>query len=68
MEKYNICKFNSNRSSDLICENFVYESNLAQSAGVRASNYVINMVINGEGTLAVDGKAILSLQEQYFLY
>ena len=57
MEKYNICKFNSNRSSDLICENFVYESNLAQSAGVRASNYVINIVINGEGTLAVDGKS-----------
>ncbi len=57
MEKYNICKFNSNRSSDLVCENFIYESNLAQSAGVRAENYVINIVINGDGTLNVNGKS-----------
>ena len=57
MKNTNICKFNTNRSSDLICENFIYEANLAQEKELKASNYVINVVTCGEGRLNVNGKS-----------
>lgn len=50
----NICRFNSNRSSDLICEHFIYEANKAQAEDVKTDNHVINIIIKGEGTLRVN--------------
>lgn len=52
----NICKFNTNRSSDLVCENFIYETNKTQSEPVKTENHVMNIVIKGEGTLRVKDK------------
>ena len=47
--------FNPNRSSDLICENFILETDKVQSVPVTARNYVINIVIKGSGFLNVKG-------------
>ena len=57
----NICKFTETRSSDLICTDFVYELDRAQSTGSTAQQYVLGMVDKGTGVLSCEGRA-LSLQ------
>ena len=56
MEKQNICKFNFNRSSDLICTNFVHERNESQHEESIAKSHGLYVVINGSGTLSVQEK------------
>lgn len=51
----NICKFNPSRSSDLICENFILETDNTQSVPVSAESYVMNIVVKGSGSLNVKG-------------
>ncbi len=50
MKNSNICKFNQIRSGDLICENFIYESEDAQKETLTAKNFVMNLVCEGKGT------------------
>ena len=52
----NVCKFNLNRSSDLICLNFVREKNEIQKNELVSEQYVINIVINGSGILKRNGE------------
>ncbi len=47
----NICKLNLNRSSDLICRNFVLETGAAHAVPVQYEYYLLGIVINGEGVL-----------------
>ena len=54
-QRDNVCKFNFNRSSDLICLNFIKEANNSQSQKKTASENSINLVISGNGTLFVNG-------------
>ena len=56
MDTRNICKFNFNQSSDLVCLNIVYESTDCQSVPRTAENHIINLVAKGEGTLFCGGK------------
>ncbi len=51
MEVNNICKFNLNRSSDLICLNFIYETQNNQSELRKADNCFIGLAVKGEGEL-----------------
>lgn len=55
MDTHNICKFNFNQSSDLVCLNIVYESTDCQSVPHTAENHIINLVAKGEGTLFCGG-------------
>lgn len=55
MKNSNICRFNPSRSSDLICEHFIFETNKAQSEPVTASGHVMNIVIKGNGILRTKG-------------
>jgi len=52
----NICKFNPSRSSDLICENFIFETDKTQACSVTAQSYVMNITVKGKGFLNVNGK------------
>ena len=56
MDTHNICKFNFNQSSDLVCLNIVYESTDCQSVPHTAENHIINLVAKGEGTLFCGGR------------
>jgi len=56
MENLNICKFNFNQSSDLVCHNFIYESTDCQSVSRTAENHIINLVTKGKGRLLCGGK------------
>lgn len=51
----NVCKFNFNRSSDLICLNFVRESHGSQADMRRAECHAINLVVHGSGILTKNG-------------
>ncbi len=53
----NICKFTENRSSDLICTDFVYELDRAQATGSTAREFVLGMADHGTGVLSCEGKA-----------
>ena len=55
MERGNVCKFNFNRSSDLICLNFVRESEASQAEPRVAEHYSINLVEGGSGVLIRNG-------------
>lgn len=55
MKSDNICKFNPYRSSDLICLNFVKESNNTQKNIRSSEHYSINLVLDGKGTFVCDG-------------
>lgn len=50
MKNSNICKFNQSRSGDLICENFIFESEDAQKETLITNNFVLNLVCEGKGT------------------
>lgn len=56
MEK-NICKFNQDKSSDLICTDFVYELAQAQATGSTAHQYVLGMTDKGTGELSCEGRS-----------
>lgn len=56
MENTNICKFNFNRSSDLICVNFIYETDNTQATPSRAERHAIGLVVDGTGTLTCGGQ------------
>ena len=51
----NICKFNQNRSSDLICQNFIYETKNLQSGRTKSAKYCLTLVTSGSGALLSDG-------------
>lgn len=52
----NVCKFSINRSSDLICESFVYETRASQRNTARAKFNYICLVADGDGALTVNGR------------
>ncbi len=56
MKVENICKFNPYRSSDLICENFIYEVGNGLEKDRVVEHHVIYLVISGEGEACVDGE------------
>ena len=55
MERNNICKFNFNRSSDIICLNFIKETNNSQSERKTAADNSIHLVMSGSGVFYVNG-------------
>ena len=54
MQKNNICKFSEIKSSDLICTEFVYETENAQSKKTYADRYVLGFAVSGEGVFHLD--------------
>ena len=52
----NVCKFNLNRSSDLICLNFIREKKENQSKEKSSEYHAINLVLGGEGILEKNGE------------
>ncbi len=54
MKNATICKFNSSRSGDLICENFIFESQDAQKEPLTSSRFVMNLVCEGQGAFSCD--------------
>ena len=57
MDSNNICKFNINRSSDLVCANFVYETAGGLSQGIKNGKYMLGIVTGGEGELLKGDRA-----------
>lgn len=55
MKKNSICKFSEAQSSDLICTNFVYETENVQAEGLYAEIYILGFVTDGCGTLSIAG-------------
>ena len=55
MTKGNVCKFNFNRSSDLICLNFIKEISNSQAQASLSEHYAIHLVISGTGVLNRNG-------------
>ena len=53
MDNRNSCKFNYSCASDLICTNFVFETQLAQDNGQSLHCYLIGLVEMGEGVLHI---------------
>ena len=53
----NICKFNSSRSGDLVCPDFVYEAMGNQAQPKRAARSAVHLVIEGEGVYTCEGHA-----------
>ena len=62
----NICKFNQDKSSDLICTDFVYEVAQAQATGSSAHQYVLGMADQGTGELSCEGKRVQLRQGTLF--
>ncbi len=58
----NVCKLNFNRSSDLVCLNFIYETNNAQAKPCLAKWHAVCLVVEGQGVVACGEKEI-SLSE-----
>ena len=58
MKTGNVCKFSPTRSSDLICVNFIKESENEQASGVTAKHHALHLVASGEGTLEKSGAEI----------
>jgi len=68
MENNSICKFNLNRSSDLICENFIYETDNTQATPRRAERHTIALAAEGTGVLTCGGRTYaLSAGTLFFL-
>lgn len=51
MDNRNICKFNTTRSGDIRCTDFVYESEGANTAPHRRDCFLLGLVVQGEGAL-----------------
>ncbi len=56
MKSENVCKFSLTRSSDLICLNFIKETENAQSKSLRAEANAIHLVLCGKGVYWRNGK------------
>jgi len=54
MNGENICKFNLHRSSDLICENFIFETSSVQEVPETAASHGIYLVTEGSGIFCCD--------------
>ena len=50
-----ICIFNEQRSGDLICTDFVYETSNIQESTVHLESYVLGVVEGSEGSLLIEG-------------
>lgn len=57
MDGNNICKFNLNRSSDLVCSDFVYETMNTLAQERLSDKYLLGLVISGEGRLVKRDKS-----------
>lgn len=64
MESNNICKFNINRSSDLVCTDFVYETENGLIKNGKRDKYLLGLIIRGQGEL-VKGDKTYALEEGY---
>jgi AraC-like DNA-binding protein len=53
METKNICKFSISRSSDLICTNFIFETQGGQQHPSKAASHIIGLTAQGVGKLRV---------------
>jgi len=53
----NICKFNRTSSGDLICTNFVYETNKAQAGGTCLDKFTLGFGVKGTGVLKGGGQS-----------
>ena len=53
MSENNICKFSINRSSDLVCSDFVYETENALCDEKVSDKYLFGLVISGDGILTI---------------
>ena len=67
MVEKNICKFNLNRSSDLVCSNFVYETKNTLAEHRTSDKYLLGLVISGEGRLVKSGKSFGLKEGSLFL-
>ena len=56
MDKQNICKFNFNRSGDLICTNFVSEKNDSMREEMTLGHHRLYLVTHGEGVFSLRSK------------
>ncbi len=56
MKNENICKFNVNRSSDIVCSRFVLEQSGGAEKPTKADNYIIHLAVSGEGALHVENR------------
>lgn len=63
----NICKFNFNRSSDLVCDRFVYETAGGQASGAVAAHYLLGVVCDGDGSLECGGESHALARDTLFL-
>lgn len=53
MENKNICKFSISRSSDLICTNFIFETQGGQQHTSKAALHIIGLTVQGSGKLCI---------------
>jgi AraC-like DNA-binding protein len=53
METKNICKFSISRSSDLICTNFIFETQGGQQNTSKAALHIIGLTVRGSGKLRI---------------
>jgi AraC-like DNA-binding protein len=51
----NICKFNFTRSSDLVCHDFVLETQRARADALQSDRFVLGLCVGGEGELIKNG-------------
>lgn len=58
MDKQNICNFNFNRSSDLICTKFVLEKNSCQAKETLSKDFQMSLVTEGRGYFIYGGKRL----------
>ena len=56
MESQNICKFSHSVSGDLICSDFVYESDNARGFGSTCTRHILGLVTEGEGEYVQGGE------------
>ncbi len=57
MKEQNLCKFNPTASNDMVCRNFVFESNKAQCDMRMADSHFIHLVAKGCGTFILGTKS-----------
>ena len=56
MENKNICKFNISRSSDLICTNFIFETQCSQRRISKSQFHLIGLTVHGSSYLHIGSK------------
>ena len=53
MENKNICKFSISRSSDLICTNFIFETQCSQQHISKSQFHLIGLTVHGSSCLHI---------------